>query len=166
MRYRLFFIPLMLVVLFIGITSCDEESDKDDILIEDTLYVKFENSEASEYTITGIRLLVMGVAGNYDEPDGEFSTNILESGTTIAPGGHVFLTLDIPGSYYAYYRVTIDDGSGNQVYLFSQPNYGKSYDGVITHWGSDERTVSVTIVWDDYSDLINASGWSDFAGID
>ncbi len=150
-------------ILLIGMLSCDEVEE----LKDETLYVKFENSASSEYTITSIRMLPMGKAGDaIPEPTGEFSSNILDPGQTIAPGAHVFMTLEIPNLHYAVYRVTVDDGTGSQVYLYDQPNYSSSYEGVITHWGGDDRTVSVTIVWDDYSNLIVATGWSDWVGID
>ena len=36
----------------------------------------------------------------------------------------------------------------------------------ITHWGSDERTVGVSVTFDETSNLIYVNGWSDFAGIE
>jgi len=156
----------ILAALFLSFASCETETNKPENQAEENLYVKFENNAASEYTITEVRLLVMGVAGTYEEPSGEFSSNILPSETAISPGAHVFLNLSIPNSHYAYYRVTVDDGNGNMVHLHDQPNYANAYDGVITHWGSDDRTVEVTIVWSEISSQIIASGWSDFAGID
>lgn len=157
--------PLAIILfLFVALVSCDELQDE--MEEKDTLYVKFENSSSSEYTITGIRLLVMGKAGQHDEPDGVFGPNILEAGTTIAPGTHQFFTLEIPNLYYAYYRLTVDDGTGNQVYLFDQEAYTNTWDGTITHWGGDDRTVSATIVWNDDANIITVSGWSDWVGID
>lgn len=154
----------VLLVLTLGFISCDKDDIED--LDKDTLYVKFENDSTSEFTITGIQLLLMGEAGEMNEPDGEFGENILEDGAIIVPDGHTFFTLDIPNSHYAYYRLTVDDGTGNQILLSSQTDNDNYYDGPITHWGSDERTVSVTIKRDQTSGLIWISGWSDWAGID
>ena len=154
----------VLLVLTFGFISCEEEDVED--LKKDTLYVKFENGSSSEYTITGIQLLLMGVSGEYDEPDGEFGENILEDGATIVPGGHTFFTLDIPNLHYAYYRLTVDNGAGTQILLYSQTGYTNTYDGTITHWGSDDRTVSVTIKTDQTSGVIWIQGWSDWAGIE
>lgn len=153
-----------ILFLLVALVGCDEI--KDELEENDTLYVKFENSTSSEYTITGIRLLVMGESGQYDEPNGEFGSNILEDGATIAPGEHQFFTLEIPNLYYAYYRLTVDDGTGNEIYLFDQEGYTNTWDGPITHWGGDDRTVSVTVVWDDDANIITVRGWSDWVGID
>lgn len=154
----------ILLVLTLGFISCEKDDVED--LKNDTLYVKFENDSSSEFSITGIQLLSMGVAGEMDEPDGEFGENILEDGAIIVPGGHTFFTLDIPNLHYAYYQLTVDDGTGTQILISSQTENADSYDGTITHWGSDERTVSATIKRDQYSGFIWVSGWSDWAGID
>ncbi len=74
--------------------------------------------------------------------------------------------MDIPNSNYAYYRLTVDNGSGRDVYLHDQLDYEKSFDGTITHWGGDDRTVELIIVWDEYYELINVTMWSDWVGID
>jgi hypothetical protein len=155
---------LLIPLMALSLISCDEESDDSE---NETLYVKFENEAGSEYTITGIRILVMGEAGGeIPEPTGEFSSNVLTTGETIAPGEHAFLTLNIPNLHYAVYRLTVDDGSGNEVYLYEQAGYTNSYDGTITHWGSDDRTVSATVVWNETAQYIYVQGYSDFAGID
>ena len=162
MNYRLFR-PFIIIILFlfVALVSCDEDEEND------TLYVKFENSAESEYTITGIRLLYMGKDnGVYETPVGEFGPNILEEGATIAPGEYLFFTLDIPNLHYAYYKLTVDDGQGNNVELYNWVNDDTLYDGTITHWGGDDRTVSVTIVWNESIEQIVITGWSDWVGID
>jgi len=146
-----------------GFISCDNDS-KDSK--DDTLYVKFINNSSSEYAITSIQIFNMGVAGTLDEPDGEFGDNILDNGITIAPGEYEFFYLEIPKSNYAYYRLGVDDGSGGEVLLHEQVDYTDTYEGTITHWGSDERTVSVTVKWYDSYDYIYVQSWSDFAGIE
>ena len=153
----------IILVLSIAISSCDEDSDN---LEKDTLYVKFENNNSSEYAIIGIQLLQMGNAGTLDEPIGAFGVNIIEDGVTIIPGGHAFFTLDISNLHYAYYRLTVDNGTGTNIFLHDQTNYEDSYDGTITHWGGDDRTVSVTIKTNENLDLIYIQSWSDMVGID
>jgi len=54
----------------------------------------------------------------------------------------------------------VDDGKGNIVLV------GENSELPITHWGSNERTVGVTILYNTDSNSIWVSGWSDFAGID
>ena len=162
MKKLLFKLLFLFAILTFAFVSCNDEETEE----EETLYVKFGNEFASEYTITGIRLLVMGEAGVHEEPDGEFGGNILKNGATIAPGEVKFFTLKIPNLHYAYYRLTVDDGDGTQIYLYDQEGYSSSWDGPITHWGSDERTVSVNVGYSSSSGLIIIKGWSDMAGID
>lgn len=165
MKISLNKMALFLAILIFGLISC-EGDDKDKDSSDNSLYVKFENFVESEFTITGIRLLNMGEAGVNEEPIGEFGENILVNGQTIAPGEHAFFTLDIPSLHYAYYRLTIDNGTGAQVFLHDQVGYEESYDGTITHWGGDDRTVQVTIKTDPLTGLIWIQSWSDWVGID
>lgn len=155
-------LSLLLIFLSIGFISCEDDSEKDN----DSLYVKFENSSESEYTITGIQLLLMGKAGNQDDPVGEFGDNILKDGKVIEPGGYEFFTLEIPNLQYAYYRLTVDDGAGNKILLHDQTGYENSFDGTITHWGGDDRTVKVAVKWNTMEDYIYIQSWSDWVGID
>lgn len=166
MIIKLFKSLFFIIFLFVALVSCEEI--KDEIENEDdTLYVKFENDAGSEYTITSIRILLMGKAGDVIPiPDGEFSENILAQGQTIAPGAHVFLTLDIPNLDYALYRLTVDNGQGTQIYLFDQTGYEDLYDGTITHWGGDERTVFARVIWDESAQYIYVQAWGDNVGID
>ncbi len=165
---RIFKTSINLIVLFsifsIGLVSCDlltNEKDED----PDTLYVKFTNSTESAYTITNIQLQAMGKAGETAQPSGIWSDNILPAGTTLAPGEHTFFDLDIPNLHWSQYRLGVDDGQGNEIMMHEQQSYQQS-ELPITHWGSDDRSVSVTLVYNQYAQLIEWSGWSDFAGID
>ena len=131
-----------LLILALGFICCEDDINDID---KDTLYVKFENDSTSEFTITGIQLLNMGEAGELIEPNGEFGDNILPAGTRIEPNEHTFFTAEIPNLHYAYYRLTLDDGNGNQINICDPTENPSCYIGTITHWGSDERTVYVTI---------------------
>ena len=159
---------LLIMSMFIVILSCDMGSDPDEDK-PDELYIKFINNEASEYTITSIELMAMGKADEASSsPSGVWSDNILSEGQTIAPGSHRFFTLEIPNLHYCQYRLGVDNGQGFQIMLHLQDGYSSESISppTITHWGSDERTVGVTVVNSSYSDLIVISGWSDWAGID
>ncbi|MBN1406551.1 MAG: hypothetical protein JW956_02105 [Calditrichaceae bacterium] len=147
-------------------TGCDLGSDPDDK--KDELYVKFENSASSEYTITTIELMAMGEAGeNVITPSGVWSDDILESGSSIAPGEHKFFTLDIPNRHYSQYRLGVDNGQGTEIMLHLQEEYTPDISApTITHWGGDDRTVIVTVGDSPYSDLIDVRSWSDWVGID
>ena len=154
------------MILLFGFLSCSSPTDSDK---HDTLYVKFTNESTSAYTITNIQLQAMGKAGDsVATPSGVWSANILTDGKTIAPGAHEFFTLDIPNLHWSQYRLGVSDGSGGEIMLHEQEGYENEiiFNPSITHWGSDERTVSVTIVSNPSTGVIYISGYSDFAGID
>jgi len=156
-------LQILFAVMFLLFISCEESTNEED---KDTLYVKFVNEPESEYAITGIRLLNMGEAGVLEEPVGEFGENILKDGDQIIPGDYKFFILDIPDSNYAYYRLTVDSGSGTHIYLYDQEGYESSWDGPITQWGSDERQVEVTVGLDSSSGLIVVKYWAEWAWIE
>jgi len=147
-----------------GLVSCDLLSN-DDKKKDDKLHVKFINEAASTYTITTIQLQAMGKSGETPEPSGVWSDNILENGQTIAPGEHEFFNLKIPNLHWSEYRLGVDDGNGNEIMLHQQQNYQAQWQPSITHWGSDDRTAGVTVLYDQNAGLIYISGYSDFAGI-
>ncbi len=142
----------------------DDEPDNE--TTEESLYVKFLNEGASQYTITTIQVRPRGSVTNPVDPTDNWGDNLLKDGLTLAPGAHTFLTLDIPAGHWSEYRLGVEDGSGNQIMLHEQTNYSGMTDLPITHWGGDTRTVSVTIVYDQYTDMIVVNGWSDFVGIE
>lgn len=137
-----------------GLVPNDENEDEQ----VDELYVKFCNEPASQFTITSIEVRPRGSATGTQTPTDNWSSNILTAGTTIEPGGHVFFTLEIPNLHWSEYRLKVDDGEGNIVDVVSE-------DLPITHWGDDERTVGVTISYNESTNTPYASGYSDFAGI-
>lgn len=155
---------LFITFLFIGVFGCESPTKVEEK--PDTLYVKFNNAAASHFTITTIQLQAMGVAGETAQPSGTWSENILTEGKKIAPGAHEFFTLPIPNLNWSEYRLGVDDGQGNEVMLHLQEGYAPSWQLPITHWGSDERTVEVTVVRNQENGLIIVTGWSDFSGID
>jgi len=137
-----------------GLTPNDENEDEQ----ADELYVKFCNEPSSVFTITSIEVRPRGPATGTYTPTDNWSSNILPAGTTIEPGDHVFFTLEIPSLHWSEYRLKVDDGDGNIINVDSE-------DLSITHWGGDERTVGVTISYNESTDTPYASGYSDFAGI-
>ena len=158
-------IALFMVLSISVFSACSLITDPDDDK-KDKLNVKFLNDSDSQYTITTIELQDMGVAGETSEPSGTWGSNILNSGERIAPGDSVYFNLDIPQSHWSAYRLGVDRGDGTEVMLDEQPEYVPWTNPSITHWGSDDRTVSVHIRYDQYSGLIVIGSWSDFAGIE
>ena len=150
----------ILAISMAALSSCEglTPNDENDDSQTDELYVKFCNEPASQFTITSIEVRPRGSATGTQTPTDNWSSNILTAGTTIAPGAHVFFTLEIPNLHWSEYRLKVDDGEGNIVDVLSE-------DLPITHWGSDERTVGVTILYNETSNTIYANGYSDFAGI-
>lgn len=162
---------IILLVLWLTLpslffTGCDLLTDTDDEEKNETLYVKFMNDSNSVYIISNIQLLPMGVAGEESEPEGSWSENILTDGKTIAPGEHEFFNLPIKNMHWCTYRLGVQNGNGNDILLHEQEHTELVGEPPITHWGSDQRTVSVTVSHDESSDLIYISAWSDFAGIE
>lgn len=158
-------ILLLATMIATSFTSCEGLfPDKEEE--EDTLYVKFMNESASQYTITTIQIRPRGPVMEEQTPTENWSSNLLTANQTIPPGGHVFFTLDIPSGHWSEYRLGVDDGEGNQIMLHEQTNYSGMDNLPITHWGGDTRTVSPTIVWSNDANMIVVTGWSDWTGID
>jgi hypothetical protein len=159
----IFVVPAFFLISCDLLTNDDEKDTK-----TDELYVKFNNDQGSLYRITNIQLMDMGKAGEESTPSGTWSENILESGKSIAPGSHEFFTLNIENLHWCQYRLGVDPGNGTEVMLHLQDGYTLPDVGElpITHWGSDERTVGVSVTFDETSNLIYVNGWSDFAGIE
>jgi len=153
-------IALLVLLTFSVFWSCEKENTEE----KETLYVKFVNSSGSEYTIYSIQLRARGSVTSQQTSTAAWSANILLNGKTIAPGAHEFFTLEIPNMEWSEYRVGVID-NGNNIMLHEQVGFTSNYECPITHWGSDERTVEVTIEEDIFTGLINYSGYSDFAGI-
>lgn len=163
MKTKLFsFISLMLILF--AFSSCDKVSSGDST--KDSLYVKFVNDIDSEYTITSIEVRSRGITQEVDQPIGAWGSNLLTGGLTLAPGESTFFTLPIPNTHWSEYRVYVDDGTGTTVLVTYNENVGVGPELPITHWGSDDRTVSVLVKYNANYDTIYISGWSDFAGID
>lgn len=163
---REFFLSvLILFFAFMLFSGCEDSSTDPDESAPKLLKVKFENDSSSEYTITKLLVQPMGKSQESNDPVGEWSSNVLPEGTRLAPGQYVTFNLEIPNLHWSRYRIGVDDGNGNEIMLHEQNNYQES-DLPITHWGSDERTVGVTVIHHDASGLVIVTGWSDFAGID
>lgn len=154
-----------IILLFSGCDSLTDSEDEEDK--KDDLYVKFYNNPNSDYTIRTIELCPMGVAGDSTtRPAPEWSADILESGSIIAPGDYRFFTLDIPNLHYSQYRLGVDNGEGSEIMLHLQDGYVEDFPPTITHWGGDDRTVSVTVIKNESTGYIEINGWSDWVGID
>jgi hypothetical protein len=154
----------MAAIAVFTMASCEITDDNDSE--KDSLYVKFMNEQASQYTITTLQIRNRGSVDAQLEPTEPWGENILKNGQRIAPGEHIYFNLDLPNGHWAEYRLGVDNGNGVEVMLYDQPNYDGFTNLPITHWGSDKRTVSVTITYNNSNQTITVSGWSDWAGID
>lgn len=164
MKRRIFLVMFVLALGQVFLSGCDELLDKDDE--KDTLYVKFINDESSIYTITNIQIRKRGKVDVTNGIIGVWSSNLLVGGKVLAPGEHAFFTLDIPSGEWAEYQLGVNNGSGVEVMLYDQQNYSGLSDLPITHWAGDDRTVSVSIGFDQSTQTITVKGWSDWVGID
>lgn len=169
------FTPYLCFVIFaLTFSSCEDllkESNP-----EDELYVKFYNSPASAYTITSLELKARGESGSIDtksaeldgkiEPTSTWGANILPQGLVIPPGKHLYFNLKLKNLHWVQYRIKVDDGNGNIVPLDFQGFQSAPNELAITNWGSDKRTVNVTIDYNNTEDRIWINGNGDWAGID
>jgi len=159
-------LTLFVVLLLTGCSLVSDAVDSKTAATPATpLKVYFINDTASLFAITSIELLPMG---SYMTPtsSGVWGKNILVH-DTLFPGEQTQFSLDIPSGQFSRYRLTVLDSLNREIKIHEQPNYidSTALKGTITHWGSDIRTVEVTVSYDKTEDLIWVSGWSDMAGI-
>ena len=162
MKTKLFSL-VALILIFFTFSSCDKTTEGDDA--DNALRVQFFNDASSEYTITTIEIRSRGLTQEVNQPIGEWGSNLLTGGLTLAPGESTFFTLPIPNLHWSEYRIGVDNG-GTTVMVEYNENVSVGSELPITHWGSDDRTVSVLVKYNATYDVIYISGWSDFAGID
>ncbi len=159
---------LIFMIFLVVLSGCDQlTGTKEDE--PETLYVKFINDSTSTHTITVIQLMAMGKSDNNSSiPDSVWSDNILKDGEKVAAGEHRFFTLEIPNLHYSVYRLGVDDGNGNEIMLHEQEGYEQEtpFTPTITHWGSDERTATVSIDFNNEKKVIYIAGYGDWAGIE
>jgi len=161
--FYLLFVSLLLSFFVSGCNVLDPQSDEES---DDDLYVQFNNDSSSSYTITCIELMPIGSANETPSPSGEWTSNKLENAGDIPPGGQQYFHAKIPRQHRCYYRLGVKNGDGTTLMLNEQTHYANDDYPTLTHWGSDERTVTVTIVNDSQNGLIYINGWSEWAGIE
>lgn len=155
------------MIFLIALSGCDQLTDSNDE--PETLYVKFINDSTSTHVITNIQFMAMGKSGESESvADSVWSDNILKTGESIAPDNHKFFTVEIPNLHYSIYRLGVDNGNGNEIILHEQEGYEQEtpFTPTITHWGSDERTVTVSIDYNSEKKVIYIAGYGDWAGIE
>lgn len=154
---------IFLLILTLILFSCDSStaSGGDD---GGRLYVKFQNNESSTYSINTLIVQPMGRTNESTTPQGDWSNNVLPSGTILAPGEFVKFYLDIPNLDWSRYRLGVLGANGNTIMLHEQAGWNDT-DPSITHWGGDERTVTPTVKDSYNSNLIVITGWSEYAGM-
>lgn len=154
---------LILLVLIFAVIACNETTTPGKT---GKLYVKFQNDSSSWFTIYSIELQAMGAVEGDRLPKGNWSSNILNGGKLIPPGGHEFFNLDIPNLHWSNCRLGIIDSSGKRLLLHEQTGFQPDWDYSITHWGGDTRTINVTFNRNRHTGLITVNSWSDWTGID
>lgn len=164
--FRLLFPALFCMALFL---SCEKEKETEVIPpVVKSLYVKFINDSRSVVSIYSISVMNMGAVqsgkGASTISEGSWSANLISGGAVIAPGGHQFFTLNIAPGDYAQYRIGVVAPGGQQILLHEQSGY-QGENPPITHWGGDDRTVSVTVWKNEPTGQYYIAGWSDFVGI-
>lgn len=106
------------------------------------------------------------VVSENSSPQGNWSSNILPNGQTVPPGNYVFFNIDIPPQHYCDFRLGVKNENDNEIMLHEQQSYTDDHLlGSIKHWGSNERSVEVTVLRNQTDGLIVISGYSDFAGL-
>lgn len=162
------FTSILCILSMLTITSCIETENNG------SLYVKFCNTPGSSYTITSIELkkredlsvdTKSADLGSIKVKE-SWSDNILPAGVRIAPGKHVFFTIEMPKHYWVQYRIKVDDGAGKEVELTYQGRESDPNDLPITYWGGDDRTVQVSITYNSSEGRIWINSYSDFVGLD
>ena len=156
---------LIMFILFFGTSACNLLDSNDDEK-KDDLYVQFNNDSISLYTITSIELLAIGRADETPDLSGTWTSNMLEGIGEIPPGGQQYFHADIPNLHRCYYRLGVKTVGGATMMLQDQTHYVSDVYPTLTHWGSDERTVTVTIIEDTDNNLVYINGWSEWAGIE
>ncbi len=158
----------ILLACSLFMSSCSILEDQTDAngsaSLQNNLTVYFTNSTASRFPITGIELRPMG---SYTHPNatGTWGNSIL-TGDTLYPGEKKTFVLPIPTGELSHCRLTVIDSLQQEIKLDERIGFDTTLQtyATITHWGSDERTVEVTIDYNSSSKLIWVSGWSEWAG--
>lgn len=158
-------LQIFLWILLISITfiSCEkEENTQPDT--DPLLHVEFTNSNESEFVIRSIQMVSHGNAGETDQgPIGDWTNNIIPENQQLSPGEMIEMDLAIPNQFKYMYRLQVIDENSNLIWLHEQEGYNGDGGGSITHWGSHNRRVYVTVVRNTSTGLIYIQGWGDNA---
>ncbi len=161
---KTFILLLGFVLISFSFQSCTKTTEEENP-VGSNLHVKFINNSASDFTINTIEIRSRGLVSGTDQPIGAWGSNLLTNGLTLAPGASTFFDLSIPNLHWSEYRIGVDNG-GTTVMVEENANVGVDAGYPITHWGGDDRTVSITVKYNELYDVIYVSGWSDWVGID
>jgi hypothetical protein len=161
---KIFSSLFLLLSLTFLISSCEKEEEDVQPNSDPLLHVEFTNDATSEFTITQVQMISHGNAGETDEgPIGNWSGNIIPNGNQLSPGEMVVMDLAIENSYKYVYRLAVLDENGTEVWLHEQEGFNDDAGGTITHWGSHNRQVYVSVVRNTSTGFIYIQGWGDNA---
>lgn len=160
------FIILMLPAFFLlsSMSGCEKDEDEKPVVTNSVLHVEFMNEARSEVSIIIVEMRPHANAGEADiGPTGDWSSNILPTGTVLAPGQSVNMDLNIPNLYWNEYRLGIQLADGTTVMLHEQEGWHGETGPPITHWGSDSRMVYVMVTYNEDLGYYYIQGWGDGA---
>ena len=150
--------------LLSSMSGCEKDEAEESTPTNNILHVEFMNDDDSEVSIVIVEMRAHGNAGETDAgPIGDWTSNILPSGTVIAPGESVEMDLNIPNLYWNEYRLGIQLADGTTIMLHEQEGWNDETGPPITHWGSDSRMVYVTIQYHEESGNYLIRGWGDWS---
>ena len=149
-----------IIIFLFAFAACTKNAEDP---IDDPLSVQFFNDANSDYSIKTVEIRSRGLIGEDNQEIGDWGGNLLTGGLVLDPESSTTFTLDIPTSEWSEYRIGVDDGNGNTVMALTDQVVGIQGSLPISHWGSDNRTVSVVVKYDAANDVIYISSWSDFA---
>jgi hypothetical protein len=157
-RNNLLFFVLISFLFTINACKKTEETP-----IDNPLQVKFVNDANSDFIINTIELRSRGEIGVENQEAGSWGNNLLTGGLSLHPGAYTNFSLNIPNLQWSEYRIGVINGNGESVMVLAYGDLGVQGALPISHWGSDNRTVSVAVKYDEATDRIYVSSWSDFA---
>ncbi len=159
MQKKIIFVISLILVLF-AFNGCKKA---DETPIDNPLQVKFVNDANSDFTINTIEIRSRGEIGVENQAAGSWGNNLLTGGLSLHPGAFTDFSLNIPNLQWSEYRIGVIDGNGQSVMVSTSGDLGVQGALPISHWGSDSRTVSLVVKYDESTDRIYVSSWSDFA---
>jgi len=153
------FLLLMLPAFLLLCVGCEKDEEPTNSI----LHVEFMNEANSDVSIVIVEMRAHGKAGEAGGPTGYWTSNVLPSGTVLAPGQSVKMDLSIQDLYWSEYRLGVQLADGTTIMLHEQEGWIERVGPPITHLGSDNRKVAVSVRYNEESAIYFIESWSDWA---